>query len=77
MSAGMSALAVLGLLLGQGGSSSSASPHPYEYFLVGVAVVVLVWVFYLAVRMTLRPGEENKDHIKRLVLEDEEKHSHE
>lgn len=77
MSAWVRALVTGVLIQGSADGGGSAPPHLYEYFLVGVAVVVLVWVFYLAVRMTLRPGEEEKDHIKRLVLEDEERHSHE
>lgn len=59
------------------GHSPAARPALYEYLLVGGAVVVLVWVFYLAIRVSVWPGEEEPDHIKRLILEDEEKGSHE
>ncbi|HKZ53581.1 MAG TPA: hypothetical protein VJ085_09930 [Candidatus Acidoferrales bacterium] len=58
---------------GHSGHSAAARPAFYEYLLVAVAVVVLVWVLYLAVRMTVRPGEEREDHIKRLILEEESK----
>lgn len=54
------------------GGSEVARPAFYEYVLVAFSVVVLVWVFYLAIRATVRPGEERKEHIKRLVLEDRE-----
>jgi len=57
---------------GHSGHSAAAGPAFYEYLLVAVAVVVLVWVLYLAVRMTVRPGEEQEDHIKRLILKEGE-----
>lgn len=59
------------------GHVPAARPALYEYVLVGGAVVVLVWVFYLAIRVSVWPGEEEPDHIKRLILEDREKGSHE
>ncbi len=67
-------LLLLALLLWQGHTGHSAAGRPafYEYLLVAVAVVVLVWVLYLAVRLTVRPGEEEKNHIKRLILEEGE-----
>jgi hypothetical protein len=72
----MSALAnwvALGLAgLSQQGRPTDTHPALYEYILVGVSVVVLVWVFYLAVRVTVRPGEEQEDHIKRRILEEGE-----
>lgn len=67
-------LLLLALLLWQrhAGHPAAARPAFYEYLLVAVAVVVLVWVLYLAVRLTVRPGEKEKDHIKRLILEEGE-----
>jgi len=47
-----------------------AGPHAiWEYALVACSVVVLVWVLYKAFMYTIRPGEEEPDHIKRRILE--------
>ena len=56
---------------------ADSRPAAYEYVLVGIAVLVTAWVIVRAIRVTLRPGEEQKDHIKRVVLEDEGKQRHE
>ena len=56
---------------------ADSRPAVYEYVLVGIAVVVTAWVIVRAIRVTLRPGEEQKDHIKRVVLEDDGKQRHE
>lgn len=54
------------------GHEMSSGPHAtWEYVLAGFSVAVVLWVFYLAVRMTLRPGEDEKTHIKRTVLDDD------
>lgn len=55
---------------------AGARPAPYEYVLVGLAIVAMVWTLYLAVRYTVRPGEDRPDHIKRAILEDDEGNSH-
>ena len=34
------------------------------------AGLVTVWVIWRAVRLTVRPGEKDPDHIKRRILED-------
>lgn len=39
-----------------------------DIFLAVGAVIVVVWSFYLAVRYTIRPGEKERNHIKRRVL---------
>lgn len=70
----MTTLAETVTLLWQG---QATRPALYEYFLVGAAVVVLVWVFYRAVRVSVWPREDDPGHIKRLVLEDEEKKANE
>ena len=33
---------------------------------------ITVWVLWLAVRTTLRPGEESPDHVKRSILSDDD-----
>lgn len=53
-------------------SHAATRPDLYEYLLVGVAAVAAAWTIYLAVRYTVRPGEDNPDHIKRRILEDAE-----
>jgi len=57
---------------GHGAPEASGRPELYEYALVGIAIVAAAWTIYLAVRYTLRPGENSPDHIKRRILEDEE-----
>ncbi len=53
------------------GHSMASGPHAaWEYILAAAAVAIVLWVFVLAIRMTLRPGEEEKDHIKRTILDD-------
>ena len=50
--------------------SHMAGPQAtWEYVLVAVAVIIVVWVFYLAFKYTLKPGEDQADHIKRRILE--------
>ena len=56
---------------GSHGGGSGTRPAPYEYVLVGLAIVGMLWTLYLAVRYTLRPGEDRPDHIKRSILDDE------
>lgn len=70
--------AALAALLWQGhaGHAPARQPALYEYVLVGIATVAMVWTVYLAVRYTLHPGEEERDHIKRLILEDGDEDSH-
>ncbi|MFQ5695091.1 MAG: hypothetical protein ACE5HB_03800 [Terriglobia bacterium] len=57
--------------------AGAAPPAFYEYLLVGAAVIVTGWALYRAVVVTLRPREDDPNHIKRLVLEDEEGKRHE
>ena len=45
----------------------------WEYALAAVSVAIVLWVFYLAIRMTIHPGEEDPNHIKRTILDDEPK----
>jgi hypothetical protein len=45
----------------------------WEYALAAVSVAIVLWVFYLAIRMTIHPGEDDPDHIKRTILDDEPK----
>lgn len=43
---------------------------PLEWAVTGAAALSVIWTIYLSVRYTLRPGETEPDHIKRLILED-------
>ena len=38
---------------------------------VGIAAVIVVVAYYLAIKNTIRPDEDNPDHIKRRILEDD------
>ena len=40
--------------------------------LVVLAAVIVLWAFYAAVRYTVRPGEEDLQHVKRRILVDED-----
>ena len=42
-----------------------------EWLLVGLAALLVVWVIWRAVVLTIRPGEEDPNHIKRLILDDD------
>jgi hypothetical protein len=39
-----------------------------EYVIAGIAVVVAAYAMFLAVKYTIRPGEQEADHIKRRIL---------
>lgn len=44
---------------------------PLEWLGVGVAALFVVWVIWRAVVLTVRPGEDDPDHIKREILRDD------
>jgi hypothetical protein len=44
---------------------------PLEWMGVGLAGVFVVWVIWRAVVLTIHPGEEEPDHIKRMILDDD------
>ena len=44
---------------------------PLEWILVGVAFLGAVWVIWRAVALTMRPDENDPDHIKRSILDDD------
>lgn len=43
-----------------------------EWVLVGLAALFVVWVIWRAVILTIRPGEEDPNHIKRMILDDDQ-----
>ena len=43
--------------------------------LVALAAAIVLWAFYAAVRYTVRPGEEDRYHVKRRILVDEDEES--
>lgn len=45
--------------------------------IVFIAAAVVAWVFYLAIRMTISPGETDRSHIKWSILEEEPERKHE
>ena len=63
----MQALIVLALFQ----HAHRAPRSPLEYVIVFIAAVVTAYVLVLAVKWTMRPGEDRADHIKRTILEDE------
>jgi hypothetical protein len=42
----------------------------FEWMLVGIAALIGGWTIWLAVKYTLRPGEDEPDHVKRSILDD-------
>lgn len=44
----------------------------FDGALVALAAAVVVWTVYAAVRYTVRPGEEDPQHVKRRILIDED-----
>ena len=45
---------------------------PTTWVAVGLAGLVTAWVIYKAVMYTIHPGEEEEDHIKRVILSEPE-----
>lgn len=43
-----------------------------EWACYGSMILVCAWVLWLAVHTTLRPNEDSPDHVKRLILDDED-----
>lgn len=43
----------------------------FEWLLVGLAALLVVWVIWRAVILTIHPGEDEPDHIKRMILNDD------
>lgn len=42
-----------------------------EWIGVGLAALFVVWVIWRAVVLTVRPGEDDPNHIKRMILDDD------
>lgn len=53
-------------------TSPPGGPSPLDYALVGLASLVVVYAGYKAIRHTLRPGEQSRDHVKWRILDEEE-----
>lgn len=53
--------------------NAAAGPSgPLEIVVVALAAIAVAGAIVQAVRLTLRPGEESPDHVKRRVLEDDD-----
>jgi hypothetical protein len=44
---------------------------PLGIAIVIVGTILMVWTFYLAIRMTIVPGEEQLDHPKHAILRED------
>lgn len=66
----MTEVTVLLSLLWQHAHSPAEKPLLIEYVVVAFACVVCAYALVRAVQWTVRPGEQNPDHIKRTILED-------
>ncbi|MBI3015251.1 MAG: hypothetical protein HYY65_09380 [Candidatus Tectomicrobia bacterium] len=51
------------------GAETSAGAEQFP--ILGIVILAVAWVIFLAVRMTLKPGEKEKNHIKRTILKDD------
>lgn len=45
---------------------------PVEWVAIVVVQAIAIWTIWKTVMYTIRPGEEEPDHIKRLIFEDHE-----
>lgn len=43
---------------------------PLEWTIVAIASIVVVWTIYKAVQYTIAPGEDDPDHVKRIIFEE-------
>ena len=43
----------------------------WEWALFGAEALVFAWVLWLAIKWTLKPGEEDPGHVKRSILDDD------
>ena len=77
MSAGLVATRILPLWAQMHQHHAAEPPGFAAYVIVAVATVVVVWVLYLAVRMTISPGETDRSHIKWAILEEPSEHKDE
>jgi hypothetical protein len=42
----------------------------FEWAIVALAAVAAIWSIVKAVKMTLHPGEEEPDHVKRIIFQE-------
>ena len=45
--------------------------HRWDMLIVWAAVAVVFFTLYYSIKWLIRPGEHGKDHIKRLILNEE------
>jgi hypothetical protein len=45
---------------------------PVEWAVVVLSALAAIWVIVRAVRLTLHPGEEEPDHVKRVIFQEPE-----
>lgn len=51
--------------------TSPSTWGPVDWAILVAGALITAWVIWLAVRWTLKPGEEEPDHVKRSILDDE------
>ena len=59
------------LLLAHAHSPFDAGLGWWEWAIAGACAIAAVWVIWLSIRWTLHPGEEELDHVKRSILDDD------
>jgi uncharacterized protein HemY len=52
----------------QGITHGSGPQSNWDYLIIGVTAVIVLATLFFSLKYLLSPGEENKKHIKRLVL---------
>ena len=43
----------------------------WDWVQFGVESAIFVWVLWLTIKWTLKPGEDEPDHVKRSILDDD------
>jgi hypothetical protein len=52
----------------QGVTHGAGPQSDWDYVIVAISAFIVIVSFFLSVKLILRPGETNKTHIKRSVL---------
>jgi heme/copper-type cytochrome/quinol oxidase subunit 2 len=56
---------------GFGGLTHGAGPESkWDYLIVFIMVVITLYVLVATIKCFIKPGEKNKEHIKRMILND-------
>lgn len=54
----------------RGITHGSGPDSDWDYLIVGIMVVITLYVLIASIKCLARPAEKNKEHIKRMILND-------